>query len=74
MKSCSTKSSSLVFMPVFPFAAAALGAVQGHGAPLDIAGVGDGHHHILFDDGVFQGDFGGLVGDLGAALCRRIYP
>ena len=49
-------------------AAAALGAVEGDRAPLDVAGMGDGDHHVLFDDGVLQGDLGGLVDDLGAAL------
>ena len=53
-------------------AAAPLGAVEVHGAALDVAGVGDGDHHLLVLDGVLQGDVGGLVDDLGAALVAEL--
>ena len=51
----------------FPFAAAALGPVEGDGVALDVAAVGDGDHHVLFDDQVLEGEIARLVDDFGAA-------
>ena len=58
--------------PGLTLAAAALGAIQGNGATLDVAGMGDGHHHVLFDDGVLQSDFGGLPDDFSPACIAEL--
>ena len=49
-------------------AAAALLAIDGDGRALEVAGVGDGDGDLLVGDEVFEGELGGLVEDLGAAL------
>ena len=49
------------------FAAAPLRAVDTHRAALDIAGMGDRHHHVLFGDEVLHLKVAGRAEDLGAA-------
>ena len=49
-------------------ASATLLAVDGDGRALEVAGVGDGDGDLLVGDEVFEGELGGLVEDLGAAL------
>ena len=49
----------------FTFAATPLGTVEGDGTPFYVARVGDIDHHVLFDNGVFQGDLCSLGNNLG---------
>jgi hypothetical protein len=66
--SCETKSSSRVFMPMRPGAAAALLAVDGDGRALQVALVAHRHGNLLVGDQVFELQLRALVDDLGAAL------
>ena len=52
----------------YALAAPALPAVHRHGDALDVAGMGNGHHHVLFGDQVFEFQVGSVPHDAGAAL------
>ncbi len=54
--------------------AAALRAVLREGRPLDVARVGDGHHHLLLDDQVLGADATHRGTDLAAALVAVPLP
>ena len=53
-------------------AAALLGAVGGHRDTLHVAGVSDGHNHVLIGDEVLDVEVLLGVGDLGAALVAKL--
>ena len=57
-----------------PAPAALLGPVQVLGAALDVAAVGDRHHHLLGGDHVLDVDLAVDVHDLGAALVAVQLP
>ena len=53
---------------------APLRPVEADRIPLDVAGVGDGDHHLLVDDQVLEPDVLRLPHDLRAALVRVAFP
>ena len=53
-------------------AAALLGAVRGNRDALDVAGVGDGHDHVLVGDEVLDVEVARGMADLGAALVAEL--
>ena len=55
-------------------AAAALGPVGGFGDALDVAKMGEGHHHIVRRDQVFHVDLTVDGGELRAPLVREFIP
>ncbi len=67
-KSWVTQSSSRASIPIFPAPAALLRAVGAGAGALDVAGVGDGHHHVLFLDEILFVDLRLGLDDLGATL------
>ena len=58
--SCETKSSSRVFMPMRPGAAAALLAIDGDGRALEVALMADRDGDLLVGDQVFELQLGGF--------------
>src|SRR6185369_3606465 len=58
--------------PCFAFAATTLGTVKRDCTPLDVARMGDVDHHILFNNGVFKSNLGGLGNDLGTARIAEL--
>jgi hypothetical protein len=60
--------------PDLPPPAAPLGPVESHRVPLDVALVGDGDHHVLFDYRVLDRERGDLVDDPRAAVVPIFVP
>ena len=60
--------------PDLAASAPALALVKADGVPLDVAGVGDGDDHVLFDDQVLDVDVLGTEDDLGAPLVAVTRP